>query len=260
MRTQWNSAALRKHCQNNGQRLYICDAEDVVGKDHQPPNLEQRTVIAGVHVGKLDKLPHRTKLAIGMKCMITANISTDADLANGSRGTIADIILDAREIIDETAANEKGYVKLQYPPATIIFEAYHHSFPKPEGLKEGQIPLFPQNTNFQISTVGKPNTKVYRRQYALTAAYVFTDYKAQGQTIENVIIDIRPVPGNFKITLFGVYVALSRSRGRETIRLLRDFDENLFTRHPSEDLRLEDIRLEDLTRATVERFNAGYYN
>src|ERR1700730_10210098 len=31
---------------------------------------------------------------------------------------------------------------------------------------------------------------VHRRQYPLTAAYAFTDYRAQGQTILHVIIDI----------------------------------------------------------------------
>ena len=51
-------------------------------------------------------------------------------------------------------------------------------------------------------------------------------------------------------------VALSRGRGRDTIRLLRDFDENLklFTQHPSEDLRKEMLRLERLNEITREKF------
>jgi hypothetical protein len=55
---------------------------------------------------------------------------------------------------------------------------------------------------------------------------------------------------------FGVYVAMSRSGGRGTIRLLRDFNEKLFTHHPSEDLRLEMIRLERLDQETKRKFDS----
>jgi len=83
----------------------------------------------------------------------------------------------------------------------------------------------------------------------VTAGYAFTDYKSQGQTIEYVIIDIgKPPTGT--LSPFSAYVALSRSRGRDTIRLLRDFDDNLFQNHPSEALRKEMIRLEALNDAT----------
>jgi len=42
-----------------------------------------------------------------------------------------------------------------------------------------------------------------------------------------------------KLSPFSAYVALSRSRGRDTIHLLQDFDERLFTNHPSGDLATE---------------------
>jgi hypothetical protein len=57
-----------------------------------------------------------------------------------------------------------------------------------------------------------------------------------------------------------MYVGLSRSRGRETIRLLRDFDDNLFIRHPSEDLRIEDERIDELVKQTYLRYTKGKYN
>ncbi|KAI0734336.1 hypothetical protein BC629DRAFT_1301593 [Irpex lacteus] len=47
----------------------------------------------------------------------------------------------------------------------------------------------------------------------MTEAYAFTDYRAQGQTIANVIVDIAK-PTGFELTLANVYVALSRSSGR----------------------------------------------
>ncbi|KAL1709675.1 hypothetical protein EV121DRAFT_252694 [Schizophyllum commune] len=58
---------------------------------------------------------------------------------------------------------------------------------------------------------------IHRRQLPITPAYAFTDYRAQGQTLPSVIVDIAKVPSG-KLNLFNVYVALSRSSGRSTIR------------------------------------------
>ena len=91
------------------------------------------------------------------------------------------------------------------------------------------------------------------------AAYTFTDHKAQGQTIEYVIVDIGPTR-RFPVDPFAAYVTLSRSRGMDNIRLLRDFNDKIFTRHPSEALRMEDARLDLLTEETKVRFEAGLYD
>jgi hypothetical protein len=64
----------------------------------------------------------------------------------------------------------------------------------------------------------------------------------------------------FGLSPFNAYVALCRSRGRETITLLRDFDDNLFIRHPSEDLRIEDERIDGLVKQTYSRYTKGKYN
>ena len=58
-----------------------------------------------------------------------------------------------------------------------------------------------------------------------------------------------------QLTPFNAYVALSRSRSRHGIRLLRDFDGCLFIQHPSEHLlHREDARLEDLDSQTRKRW------
>ena len=86
---------------------------------------------------------------------------------------------------------------------------------------------------------------VQRRQLPLTAAYAFTDYRSQGQTILYVLVDIASPPSG-SLSLFNLYVALSRSSGRETIRLLRDFDDELFMKQHDQALIREDGRLEAL--------------
>ncbi|KAJ7507781.1 hypothetical protein B0H11DRAFT_1902810 [Mycena galericulata] len=155
VRTKWNTAAVRKHCATAQQRLYICDAEDTVGRTEESLNLEQRIVVAGMTTKQTGKLSERVELAIGMRAMVITNIATEADLANGTRGEVIDFKLDPREKLDEH----------QIDPET----------------------------------------------------------------------------------------ALSRSRGRDSIRLLRGFELDLFTTHPSEDLAREDDRLDALTEATKRR-------
>ena len=89
----------------------------------------------------------------------------------------------------------------------------------------------------------------YRHQYPITGAYALTDYRAQGQTLSHVIIDIaRPPRGT--LSLFNLYVALSRSSGRSTIRLLRDFDAKLLQQTHSAYLLAEDDRINRLDRET----------
>jgi ATP-dependent exoDNAse (exonuclease V) alpha subunit len=194
--------------------------------------------VAHLKLDETNHLPHKVELVIGMKAMVTMNISTETDLANGSRGVVEDIILDPRERVDPGHGKT---IRLQYPPAAVLFKplfSRKHTFP---GLPEGTIPIFPTRKSFQLG--GKTGIHIDRDQIALTPAYAFTDFKSQGQTIENVIVDLaKPPSGN--LTGFNAYISLSRSRRRNNIRLLQDFDERLFTVHPNEHLRREDARLD----------------
>ncbi|KAF8195698.1 hypothetical protein K438DRAFT_1586944 [Mycena galopus ATCC 62051] len=45
-------------------------------------------------------------------------------------------------------------------------------------------------------------------------AYAFTDYRSQGQTIGHVLVDIASPPSG-KLSLFNLYVALSRSSAED---------------------------------------------
>ncbi|KAF8313898.1 uncharacterized protein EI90DRAFT_2948972 [Cantharellus anzutake] len=91
--------------------------------------------------------------------------------------------------------------------------------------------------------MGSGDKKVIkRRQITLDGAYAFTDYRAQGQTIEYLWVDIgTPLRGS--LTPFNAYVTLSRARGRANVRLVRDFKDSLFTKIPCELLEKEDERL-----------------
>jgi hypothetical protein len=247
-RARWNTASLIKHCRQTGNRMYICQSEDTVGHDESPLDLVQRVTVVGMPVKQTAKLADCVELAVGMRAMVLMNIATEADLANGTRGEIVDIKMDPREPSEFEIDSETGATMLRYPPVLVLFKPDDSSYPAFEGLPKGILPIVPTKLSFSISPGGQ-KCVINSRQLAVTPAYAFTDYKSQGQTIQHVYIDLeRPPTG--KLTLFSAYVALSRSKGRDRIRLLRGFDPELFTTHPSLDLEAEDARLDGLTEET----------
>lgn len=130
-----------------------------------------------------------------MDVMVTFNVATDIDMANGARGRMVDIVLDPRECANSAVNNR---IQLQYPPLYVLVEMKRTKAKTLPGLRAGVLPVTP--------------------------IYAFTDYRAQAQTLEHCVVDIGTPPTG-QLTPFNAYVALSRSRGRDTIRLLRDFDE-----------------------------------
>ena len=137
-----------------------------------------------------------------------SNIKTDLDVTNGARGEIVDIILHP----DEPALEDGLVVKLKYLPAYVLVKLTHTWASQLEGLDEGIIPVEVATQNFQIK-VREANRKyvtqrVHCQQYPMTAAYGFTNYRSQGQTLPYVIVDIaKPLLGD--LDLVNLYMALS---------------------------------------------------
>jgi hypothetical protein len=122
-----------------------------------------------------------------------------------------------------------------------------------DGLNDQVIPVEVATQTMQI-IVTLPDGQTVKRtvkrlQFPMTAAYVFTDYRSQGQTLPYVIINLGSPPTG-KLSLFNLCVALSRSSGCSTIRLLRDFDNNIFKQSHNPFLIAEDERLGRLDEST----------
>lgn len=237
-----------------GSMLYICPAEDSAHDTFLSNS--QRLAVAHLTLKQTEHLPTILRLVRGMRIMVTRNIAVRANLSNGSRGHVVDIVLDSREPALSSEAIAAGTTRLKYPPAMVILQLDFCDMAALPGLERGQIPIVPVEYKFSIGA--NPTTRVTRRQFPLVPAYAFTDFKSQGQTINHVLVDIGKT-SSFALSPFNAYVALSRGRSRETIRLLRDFDDKLFTRHPSESLRVEDQRLRELTTQTEENYKKGVY-
>ena len=261
VRKHWNAAAVQKWCQKTGEQLIICHAEDTI--NGRTLTLSEKYRLATRNPTekrrKRKDLPETVELARGMKVMVTNNVETDLDITNGARGEIVDIILHP----DEPPLGDEPVMHLKYPPAYILVKLTRTRATRLEGLEETVIPVEVASATMQITVkIRKGKTlkrTVQRRQYPVTAAYAFTDYRSQGQTIPYVIVDIATPPTG-TLSLFNLYVALSRSSGRGTIRLLRDFDEGLFKKSHQPELMMEDDRLErynGITKTWWEKMGRG---
>ncbi|PSS19942.1 hypothetical protein PHLCEN_2v3115 [Hermanssonia centrifuga] len=259
VRNLWNEHAARKWCAKSENQLFICYAEDRIRKGSQRVSEElslgEQYAVAmrgqSVNRRRRQDLPRTVELAKGMKVLVTTNLETDLDLTNGARGEIVDIILDP----EEPPVGDGSIVHLHRLPLYVLVRMSRTRASQLAGLDEGVIPVQPMASTMRIKLNINPKTgkgiqrTVHRRQYPITPAYAFTDYRAQGQTLPYVLVDIASPPTG-GLNLFNVYVALSRSSGRETIRLLRDFDDEVFTQAHDAELTLEDERLEELDVVT----------
>jgi hypothetical protein len=251
VRTLWNEALSRKWCRKNNQQLFICTAEDTISK--RPLTLRERYHLAlrlkNERRQQRKDLPTKITIAKGMKVLVTDNVETDLDITNGARGEIVDIILHP----DEPPIGDEPIIKLEFLPLYILVKLDRTRASKLDKLEEGVIPIQYAQTTMEIKIPnGEGKTvrrTVKRKQFPMTAAYAFTDYRSQGQTLSYVIVDIATPPSG-TLSLFNLYVALSRSSGRETIRLLRDFDDELFKKSHDVFLLEEDDRLERLNEST----------
>ncbi len=164
---------------------------------------------------KRKDLPETVEVAIGAKVLVTQNIETDLDIANGTRGTIVDIILDEREPPRE---HGKDIIDLKYPPVYILVKLKKTRLKQLPGLEAGVIPIRPivQKMRVNVSERKSKTRAITWTQYPITPAYAFTDYCLQGQTILSVMVDLAK-PSSGRLSLFNMYVALSSSSGRDTI-------------------------------------------
>ncbi|KAH7904529.1 hypothetical protein BJ138DRAFT_1019029, partial [Hygrophoropsis aurantiaca] len=163
--------------------------------------------------GKSDEhggLPNDMELAVGMEVMVMFNVETDLDVANGACGEVIEIVLDERETAFDPS---KLFVELEYPPTYVLIRLMRTKADQLEGLEKGVLPLTPMERTFNVR-VGMDDKTVTRRQLPITAAYAFTNYRSQGQTISQSLIDIG-MPPSGGLTLFNV--ALSRERGKDNI-------------------------------------------
>ena len=143
------------------------------------------------------------------------------------------------------------------PPKCLLIKVANHKFTPIGNLPPGYMPLFPTSFAIEVpvpeplaSLIGK-DIRMRRRQVPCCAAFAITDYKSQGRTFSNIILDLEsPNPkGGVRgghHTYTAVYVALSRCRSRSGLSFLHAFPYATFFAKPDPGLGQEERRLQAL--------------
>lgn len=267
VQTRWNELTSQNHCRQTGHALVRSHAYHTYQNQKLTRNLQ---VLVDARTFAVDDsknsksdpggLPDVVQLAYGMAVMITYNIETELDLANGARGIVERIYVHPGSIVmgPRSTPDHLEILELTRPPACVLVWLDRTKVKGLSGLDHGIVPVFPIRNSFRVTIPGpeKRTLTLWREQLPLTPAYAFTDYWSQGQTLPYVIVDLGTPPSG-GVTPFNAYVALSRSVSRDRLRLFRDFDPKLFQTPPSKDLANEDTRLEGLNIDTMHQFEEG---
>jgi len=156
VRRLWNDTALQKHGKETKHFVLECHAEDTI--KGQSLTLAERYAALLRLQGADSKqrkqdLPDVVRIAFGMKVMVTQNVETDLDIANGPRGTIVDIWLDPNE---PSLALQQPLIKLKYLPVCILVKLERTCASRLKDLEESVIPVEPTYTTNHTVLAARP--------------------------------------------------------------------------------------------------------
>ena len=139
--------------------------------------------------------------------MITNNIDVTDGLTNGAMGTVTNVV------IDETTG-KMITILVSFDSKHVGQEAMHTSVYK--STNQNAVPIYETQTTSPIHK--KASCQVTRSQFPLTLVWAVTIHKCQGLTLPEIVIDMTPAKGKFK--LGEAYVAFSRVRTIEKLHII----------------------------------------
>ena len=151
-------------------------------------------------------LEHSVSVGVGLKYEITANLGTSDGLTNGTTCTVK--FIDRRQ--PETTRPSIIWVELDEQNAGIEWrQQYRHLYTR--GIQRNWTPIFDIRRTFQYF-----KHTVIRVQFPLRLSSAKTVHKAQGDTVNEIVVDLTT-----KITVPHIhYVALSRVRNLSGLHVL----------------------------------------
>ena len=192
------------------------------------------------HSGQTKHRHRRIPLVIGMPVAINQNFDVAAGVVNGSYRTL-------RRIRYFTDREGRRYLKscIVEIPGSDGVEVPH--------LPRHHFPIMPDTTELKFEH-GKSHKRctIRRKQVPIEPGFAVTVYKAQGQTMNRVIVDLTGCTGTEP-----PYVMVSRATSLDGLVVLRDFDARQITKRRSEDLRKEFRRLTLLKWQTIVDHGCG---
>jgi hypothetical protein len=202
-----------------------------------------------------------------MPVLLTDNIACELGLSNGTQGIFRELIYDDQE--DPDGLNVRSEV---FPSNTIYIRKPLYALVEIntsqvetnlDGLRPKLIPIPLIKKRFTVPIKqlfgrqfermqrGKKvpqGIQVTRTQLPIVPAFAITTYKAQGLTMNKIIVDLQVPLGALQVA--SIYVPLSRVKRAEDIAILRPFDMKVLQVRPSPAQEAELKRLDELDRKT----------
>jgi hypothetical protein len=232
-----NSAFLEQMTRNDQTPKIRLIAKHVPTKiPNHPPDEKARDILYSIGGGAKSKgsgftshLPTYMDLCIGSRVRIVQNLSTQCGLFNGAMGTVYGFVYEgngpqtAGERVPTNFSSLEDEER-ELPIVLVRIDGDDESFPyscSPEVSR--LIPIVPIADSQRLSAF---NDKYTRYMLPILPAHARTGHSVQGFTaINGVVVD----PGSMFFA--GDYVALSRAKDIEDIRLLEPVSEKNFTSH-----------------------------
>ena len=232
LRTKLNSMIISKLQQNrNPSNFLMIPAKDSCNtRDITHPDLSER--LKQMQDNDTESLPGYLHTFSNAKYLITANINTSLGLANGTPCELYSL--------PNTTTDNYLLVKV-YRDLPIQFD----------GLPNSVVPIYRSTKCFTVKE-GSKTVQITRNQFPLIPAYSITDYKSQGATMKNCIVDLRKPPGTCK-HFHSLYVMLSRVATLNGLYVLCEFTDDDLQVQPPPNLKKEIARLESLHNLTITK-------
>lgn len=146
------------------------------------------------------------------------------------------------------------YILCTKPPACVLFQRDNLEHSKFEDLDSKVVPVFPLERSITVK-----GQSVRRTQVPMCPAFSLTDYKVQGSTLTNAVLDLRHDSSARGQDSHKKYssnnVQLSRLRSLEGLHLLQSITMEDLQFRPDERLLIEIERLRGLERETIASWN-----
>ena len=229
-----NLEATKTFARKTGQQIQWYHAVDTYrGKqiDDEAINDVLDTMPSNKTGGRMRVLP----LVLGMPIVVTENFDVSGGIVNGSTG----ILRKVRYCVDDANKRYLTSCIVELPGATA--DALPNLPPK-------HVAVLPNET--EMKPLRHPNTgyscTLRRYQVPLDAGFAITAHKAQGQTLEKVIVDLASCMGTE-----AAYVMVSRCTSLDGLMVLRPFPIGKIKAHRSQEARDEFRRLDGLNIQTM---------
>jgi hypothetical protein len=216
---------------------------------------------------KTELLPGLLPIVPNMPVLLTDNIACELGLSNSTHGIFRELVYDDQQNSDGLKVINKVFptntIYARKPLYALVEVRTSQVETSLDGLRHKLIPIPLIKNQFTVSIkqlFGRLSERgqrgeavpqvihVTRTQLPIVPAFAITTYKAQGLTMNKIVVDLQVPPGTVQVA--SIYVPFSRVKRAEDIAVLRFVDMKILQIRPSLAQDVELRRLDELHTAT----------